>query len=68
MKKAILTTEEVVATVGLSRTSIWRLEQRGEFPRRRQVSTQRVGWLHSEVMAWVESRPEAGVRHETSGA
>ena len=59
MEKLLMTTEEVCQAVSLSRTSIWRLEAQGEFPRRRQVSAQRVGWLRSEVTEWVESRPHA---------
>ena len=60
MEKLLMTTEEVCRAVGLSRTTIWRLERRGEFPRRRQVSAQRVGWLRSQIVEFVESRPEAG--------
>lgn len=59
MEKLLMTTDEVVEAVGLSRSSIWRLEREGKFPKRRQVSAQRVGWLRSEVTEWAESRPEA---------
>ena len=54
-----MTTEEVREAVGLSRTSIWRLEREGKFPKRRQVSAQRVGWITSEIMDWVEATPLA---------
>ncbi len=47
---------------GLSRTSIWRLEGAGEFPPRRQLSPGRVGWLRSEVEAWVKNRPRVETR------
>ena len=40
----------------LSRVTRWRLERAGKFPRRRQISPNRVGWLESEVQAWVEAR------------
>ena len=40
----------------LSRTTRWRMERRGEFPKRRQLSPNRVGWLRSEVVTWVEER------------
>ena len=59
MEKLLMTTEEVCQAVSLSRTSLWRLERRGEFPRRRQISAQRVGWIRSEILGWIESRPEA---------
>lgn len=44
---------------GLSRTTRWRLETRGKFPRRRKLSDNAVGWLLSEVLEWRASRPEA---------
>ena len=42
--------------VPLSVTTIWRLERRGEFPRRISISTRRVAWRRSEVEAWLEQR------------
>lgn len=47
------TIQEVSA---LSRVTVWRMERDGKFPRRRQLSANSVGWLKSEVDAWVESR------------
>jgi prophage regulatory protein len=44
---------------GLSRSTIWRLERRGAFPRHRRISTNAVGWLEHEVDEWVESRLKA---------
>lgn len=41
---------------GLSRTTIWRKEKDGTFPRRRKLSANAVGWLRSEVEAWLASR------------
>lgn len=41
---------------GLSRSTIWRLERRGEFPRHRRISVNAVGWIESEVDEWVLSR------------
>ncbi|MEF8767911.1 MAG: AlpA family phage regulatory protein [Candidatus Accumulibacter phosphatis] len=47
----------------LSRSTRWRLESQGKFPRRRQLSANAVGWLRSEVEAWVVSRePVCGRR------
>ena len=44
---------------GLSRTTRWRLEALGEFPKRRQLASNSVGWIESEVLAWIESREVA---------
>ena len=52
----ILRVDQVLARTGLSRTTLWRLERHGTFPRRRQLSPGAVGWLESEVQAWILSR------------
>jgi prophage regulatory protein len=49
------TVQEVAA---LSRVTIWRMERDGKFPRRRQISANSVGWLKSEIDAWVDSREQ----------
>jgi prophage regulatory protein len=41
---------------GLSRSTIWRLERRGVFPKHRRLSTNAVGWLEQEIDQWVRSR------------
>ena len=35
----------------LGRVTRWRLEKSGQFPRRRQISPNRVGWLLSDLKA-----------------
>src|SRR5690348_2124814 len=47
---------------GLSRSTIWRLERRGDFPRHRRISANVVAWVETEVVDWIQSRvkPEAG--------
>jgi prophage regulatory protein len=47
---------EVERVTGLSRTTIWRLERQNEFPRRRRLSANAVGWLESEIRAWMSER------------
>jgi prophage regulatory protein len=51
-----LRTHQVIARTGLSRVTLWRLEQRGGFPARRKLTERSVGWLQSEVEAWINSR------------
>ena len=41
---------------GLSRSTRWRLERKGLFPRRRQLSPGCSGWLDCELSAWIASR------------
>ncbi len=50
---------EVKRITGLSRTTRWRLERRGEFPRRRILSRNAVGWLASQIETWMAERTEA---------
>jgi prophage regulatory protein len=38
---------------GLSRSTIWRLERRGQFPRHRRISANAVAWVEEEVMRWI---------------
>ncbi len=49
---------EVARITGLSRTTRWRMERRGEFPRRRSISRNAVAWLASEIRAWMVERAE----------
>lgn len=51
-----LRADETIALSGLSRTTLWRLEGAGNFPARRRLSVGAVGWLKSEVEAWIEAR------------
>jgi len=49
---------EVRKLTGLSRSTIWKLEKAGNFPKRRLITTNRVAWLESSVHSWIESRIE----------
>jgi len=60
MGSKLLNLRQVVELVGLSRTTLWRLERAGQFPRRVQVSTKAVRWHQAEIFDWIESRPLAG--------
>lgn len=44
---------------GLSRTTRWRLEKRGEFPARVKIGPNCVAWRLSELIEWQESCPIA---------
>ncbi|TAL01836.1 MAG: AlpA family phage regulatory protein [Rhodospirillaceae bacterium] len=56
MNDEILGEAEVAKITSLSRSTRWRGERAGWFPRRRQISPNRVGWLKSEIAAWLEER------------
>ena len=48
----ILRWKELKAEIGLSRTTVWRLEQQSEFPKKIQLSPGCVGWRKSEIETW----------------
>jgi predicted DNA-binding transcriptional regulator AlpA len=58
MKQAerILRIKKVIELTGLSRTTIWRMERKGEFPARVQLGVGSVGWRYSEVNGWIKAR------------
>jgi len=41
---------------GLSRSTIWRLERRGEFPKHHRIAPNVVAWVEDDVHMWIESR------------
>ena len=47
---------EVVEAVGLSRSSIWRLEQVGKFPKRIKIGERAVAWDSHEINQWLDNR------------
>ena len=51
---------EVIARTGLGRTTVWRKEQEGTFPKRRRITDSTIGWLESEISEWIETRPVVG--------
>lgn len=57
MKPIYLELTAVADTVALATTTVQRLVRDGEFPRPRQLSGRRVGWLVREVEEWAEGRP-----------
>ena len=53
---------------GLSRVQVWRLEREGRFPKRIQLGTNSVGWLASELDAWIAAKAKARTASSTSEA
>ncbi|WP_082765646.1 MULTISPECIES: AlpA family transcriptional regulator [unclassified Phenylobacterium] len=50
--------KEVARRTSLSRTTAWRLQQRGDFPMPYAISPGRVGYRESEIAAWQASRDD----------
>ena len=56
MQERFIREHECRQITGLSRSTRWRQERQGVFPERRRISTNAVGWLLSEIEAWLASR------------
>ena len=55
----IVRDREVGRLTGLSRTTRWRREREGLFPRRVRLSIGAVGWRLSEILAWLQDLEKA---------
>ena len=53
----IIDCRKVMDRTGLSRTTLWRLERARAFPPRRRLTSNRVGWIETEIEEWLRSRP-----------
>jgi prophage regulatory protein len=42
--------------ISYSKVQLWRLEKRGEFPKRVPIGRGRVGWAEHEIDNWIRSR------------
>lgn len=51
---------DVMAETGLSRSTIYRLEQAGDFPNRVKLSANAMGWWSADIDAWKAKRREQG--------
>lgn len=47
--------------IGLSRSTIWRLERRGQFPKHRRISANAVAWVEDELVAWIRAKVDVAV-------
>ncbi len=55
----ILRLPKVLDRVGKSKASVYRDEAAGRFPKRLALGANSVGWLESEIDAWIEARAAA---------
>lgn len=54
MAVSIMKRKEVVEATGMCYTSIYNKEKVGAFPARRKLGVRAVGWVRSEVEAWID--------------
>ncbi|QTN43087.1 helix-turn-helix transcriptional regulator [Marinobacter salsuginis] len=58
MTDRVLRRKEVNSMVGLGTTKIYELIAEGRFPKPIKLSVRSVGWLESEVQAWIKEQAE----------
>jgi prophage regulatory protein len=64
-KNNIIRLLQAIAKTGLSRSTIYAMLARGEFPQKIQLSTRSIGFLESEVDQWLADK--AAARNEVKG-
>ncbi len=47
---------ELKNLIGLSRSTIWRMEKKCLFPHRTKLSTNTIGWNEEDIAAWIRNR------------
>ena len=52
----LMTMKEVAPTVGFSKPTIYQMVREGRFPRQLRLGPNRVAWLRSEVLSWIEEK------------
>ena len=52
----VLRLPEVLARVGLSKSTLWRLINAGQFPRPIRLGSRATGWIEEEIDEWIASR------------
>ncbi|WP_084407329.1 AlpA family phage regulatory protein [Aestuariibacter salexigens] len=57
--EVLLSPNEVCLMLGISKSTLWRLETGGEFPRSIRISSRRVGYRSSAVGRWLNGRERA---------
>ncbi|MBT6545253.1 MAG: AlpA family phage regulatory protein [Rhodobacteraceae bacterium] len=58
IKPDFMMSDEVEARVPYSRAHLYRLEDQGEFPKRKRIGANRVAWVRAEIERWLADRLE----------
>lgn len=57
--------QEVLQRVSKSRSTIWRDEREGRFPRRVQIGKNSVAWLESDIDRYIQERVSASQAYKS---
>lgn len=53
----VLKYQDLHGMFGFCRSTLYRMEKAGRFPKRIRLGSRSVGWNEDEVMAWLNTRP-----------
>lgn len=59
MNNKILRLREVLALIGVSKTTMYRWIGANQFPKPINLSSSSVGWLEADIEDWIQSKIEA---------
>ena len=57
MSDRFLRTNETLEIAGISKSSMYALLRAGDFPQPRRCGPRTIRWRHSEILEWIENRP-----------
>lgn len=55
----LLSDAEVSQITGYSRVTLWRKRRDGSFPKALKLGANKLGYLQTEIEAWIAARPRA---------
>ena len=58
-QEKIIRPKELSEMIGVSRTSLWRFERDGNFPKHINLGVRSIGWRLSEIYIWMEQHQAA---------
>ena len=56
----IIRPTQLANQLGVSKSTLWRLEKSGELPKRVTISERIVGWRESDIEEWLEKKQNSG--------
>ena len=62
--RKIIRRDEVLEMTGLSKTALYNLIDKGEFPRQVRLGSRAVGWYEDEVQEWIRRRDQSRIAPE----
>ncbi|WP_138430918.1 helix-turn-helix transcriptional regulator [Fodinibius saliphilus] len=57
----IIRPSELQDILGVTSSTLWRMEKEGRLPARIKISERAVGWRKSDIEEWIANRPDADI-------